>query len=240
MLEPEQEKSKELTHLAVIMDGNGRWARERGKRREFGHRQGAENLRELCILCIERQIQYVTVYAFSTENWRRPQAEVSALMRLFSHYFRKYAKEMEAEGIRLRFMGEREGLPAQVLATMDEAEASSRDRKALQLIIAFNYGGRRELVSASQAIARELAQGRLSPESIDEETLSRHLYLPDLPEPDLLIRTGGEYRLSNFLIWQTAYTELYIEDSLWPDFGAQELDKAIQDYQSRQRRFGSV
>ncbi len=240
MLESEQEKSKELTHLAVIMDGNGRWARERGKRREFGHRQGAENLRKLCILCIERQIQYVTVYAFSTENWRRPQAEVSALMRLFSHYFRKYAREMEAEGIRLRFMGERDGLPAQVLATMDEAEASSRERKALQLIIAFNYGGRRELVSASRAMARELAQGLLSPESIDEETLSRHLYLPDVPEPDLLIRTGGEYRLSNFLIWQTAYTELYIEDSLWPDFGAQELDRAIQDYQSRQRRFGSV
>ncbi|HZK42311.1 MAG TPA: polyprenyl diphosphate synthase, partial [Clostridia bacterium] len=182
MREPEQEKSKELTHLAVIMDGNGRWARERGKRREFGHRQGAENLRELCILCIERQIQYVTVYAFSTENWRRPQAEVSALMRLFSHYFRKYAREMEAEGIRLRFMGERDGLPAQVLATMDEAEASSRERTALELIIAFNYGGRRELVSASRAVARELAQGRLSPESIDEETLSRHLYLPDVPE----------------------------------------------------------
>lgn len=240
MGETDPGKSKGLTHLAVIMDGNGRWARERGKRREFGHRAGAENLRQLCILCRERQIPYVTVYAFSTENWRRPMTEVDSLMRLFSHYFRKYAQEMEAEGIRLRFMGDRDGLPAQVAATMDEAEETSKDRKALQLIIAFNYGGRRELVSAARKLAGEVMEGRLSLEAMTEADFARSLYLPDLPEPDLLIRTGGEYRLSNFLIWQTAYTEFYIEECLWPDFGAQELDRAIHDYQSRQRRFGSV
>lgn len=240
MGETDPGKSKELTHLAVIMDGNGRWARERGKRREFGHRAGAENLRQLCILCRERQIPYVTVYAFSTENWRRPLTEVHSLMRLFSYYFRKYAEEMEAEGIRLRFIGDRTGLPAQVAATMDEAEETSRDRKALQLIIAFNYGGRRELVSAARKLAEEVLEGRLSLEEMTEADFARSLYLPDLPEPDLLIRTGGEYRLSNFLIWQTAYTEFYIEECLWPDFGAQELDRAINDYQSRQRRFGSV
>lgn len=240
MGETDPGKSKRLTHLAVIMDGNGRWARERGKRREFGHRAGAENLRQLCILCRERQIPYVTVYAFSTENWSRPLTEVDSLMRLFSHYFRKYAQEMEAEGIRLRFIGDRDGLPAQVAATMDEAEESSKDRKALQLIIAFNYGGRRELVSAARKLAGEVMEGRLSLEEMTEADFARSLYLPDLPEPDLLIRTGGEYRLSNFLIWQTAYTEFYIEECLWPDFGAQELDRAIHDYQSRQRRFGNV
>lgn len=239
MAEMDPGKSK-LTHLAVIMDGNGRWARERGRRREFGHREGAENLRRLCILCREREIDYVTVYAFSTENWRRPASEVDALMRLFSHYFKKYAREMEAEGIRLRFMGDRASLPGPVLATMEEAEASSRDRTALQLIIAFNYGGRRELVAAAKRAAEEAVAGRLDPEALTEEDLASFLYLPDIPEPDLLIRTGGEYRLSNFLIWQTAYTELYIEDCLWPDFGAEELDRAIQAYQTRQRRFGSL
>lgn len=229
-----------LTHLAVIMDGNGRWAEERGRRREFGHRRGAENLRQLCILCREREIRYVTVYAFSTENWRRPKAEVSSLMLLFSQYFRKYAREMEEEGIRLRFMGEREGLPAHVVETMEEAEETSRQREALQLIIAFNYGGRREILRAAHLMAKDLAGGALSSDSLTEAGFSRYLYLPDVPEPDLLIRTGGDYRLSNFLIWQTAYTELYIEDCLWPDFGARELDRALEDYRARQRRFGGL
>ncbi len=229
-----------LRHLAVIMDGNGRWAEERGRRREFGHRQGAENLRQLCILCRERSIRYVTVYAFSTENWRRPKAEVNSLMFLFSQYFKKYAREMEEEGIRLRFMGEREGLPAQVVGTMEEAESSSLDRQALQLIIAFNYGGRREILRAARLAAEEAARGGVSLDGLTEEAFSRYLYLPDIPEPELLIRTGGDYRISNFLIWQTAYTELYIEDCLWPDFGARELDRALADYHARQRRFGGL
>ncbi len=239
-MEKEKATIKGVTHLAVIMDGNGRWARDRGKRREFGHRKGAENLRQLCVLCRERQIRYVTVYAFSTENWRRPRTEVNSLMRLFSQYFRKYANEMEEEGIRLRFMGEREELPADVVATMDYAEESSRERTELQLIIAFNYGGRREIVAAAQKAANGLASGELEAGALNEEAFARFLYLPDVPEPDLLIRTGGELRLSNFLLWQAAYTEFYMEDCLWPDFGAEQLDRALMDYESRQRRFGGI
>lgn len=239
-MEQEQATTKGVTHLAVIMDGNGRWARDRGRRREFGHRKGAENLRQLCVLCRERQIRYVTVYAFSTENWRRPKGEVNSLMRLFSHYFRKYANEMEEEGIRLRFMGERDDLPADVQATMEYAEESSRVRTELQLIIAFNYGGRREIVAACQKAALDLAEGKMQAGDLTEEAFARRLYLADVPDPDLLIRTGGESRLSNFLLWQAAYTELYMEDCLWPDFGARELDRALMDYESRQRRFGGV
>jgi undecaprenyl diphosphate synthase len=230
----------ELRHLAVIMDGNGRWAERQGKPRDFGHQVGADNLRRLCVLCRERNIRYVTVYAFSTENWRRPRLEVAALMRIFPIFFRKYAKEMEQEGIRLRFIGERDELSAEVVRTMREAEESSADRTALDLIIAFNYGGRRELVSAAQNLAREVLTGKLSPDKITEETFRHYLYMPDVPDPDLLIRTGGEYRTSNFLIWQTAYTELYIDDCLWPEFGAKELDRAITEYHSRQRRFGGI
>ncbi len=239
-MEQEQATTKGVTHLAVIMDGNGRWARDRGRRREFGHRKGAENLRQLCVLCRERQIRYVTVYAFSTENWRRPKGEVNSLMRLFSHYFRKYANEMEEEGIRLRFMGERDDLPADVQATMEYAEESSRARTELQLIIAFNYGGRREIVAACQKAAQDLAAGKMQAGDLTEEAFARRLYLADVPDPDLLIRTGGESRLSNFLLWQAAYTELYMENCLWPDFGARELDRALMDYESRQRRFGGV
>lgn len=229
-----------MRHLAVIMDGNGRWAQRQGKPREFGHQQGADNLRRLCVLCRERDIRYVTVYAFSTENWRRPRLEVAALMRIFPQFFRKYAKEMKKEGIRLRFIGEQDGLSDEVIRTMREAEETSQDRENLDLIIAFNYGGRRELAVAAQQMARDALLGKISPEDITEELVGRYLYLPDVPDPDLLIRTGGDFRTSNFLIWQTAYTELYIEDCLWPDFGAEELDEAIAAFHSRQRRFGGI
>ena len=229
-----------MRHLAVIMDGNGRWAQRQGKPREFGHQQGADNLRRLCVLCRERGIRYVTVYAFSTENWRRPCLEVAALMRIFPQFFRKYAQEMKKEGIRLRFIGEQDGLSDEVIRTMREAEETSQDRENLDLIIAFNYGGRRELAVAAQQMARDALLGKIAPEDITEELVGRYLYLPDVPDPDLLIRTGGDFRTSNFLIWQTAYTELYIEDCLWPDFGAEELDEAIAAFHSRQRRFGGI
>ena len=229
-----------MRHLAVIMDGNGRWAQRQGKPREFGHQQGADNLRRLCVLCRERGIRYVTVYAFSTENWRRPCLEVAALMRIFPQFFRKYAQEMKKEGIRLRFIGEQDGLSDEVVRTMREAEETSQDRETLDLIIAFNYGGRREIAVAAQQMARDALLGKISPEDITEELVGRYLYLPDVPDPDLLIRTGGDFRTSNFLIWQTAYTELYIEDCLWPDFGAEELDEAIAAFHSRQRRFGGI
>ncbi|HZK28932.1 MAG TPA: polyprenyl diphosphate synthase, partial [Clostridia bacterium] len=201
---------------------------------------GADNLRNLCVLCRERNIQYLTVYAFSTENWGRPQAEINALMHLFALHFKKHALEMEREGIRMRFIGERGRLPKDVVRTMVDAEETSKDRTALQLIIAFNYGGRYEIVSAVRAIIADSIAGKLSPGDMTEDMFSGYLYLPDVPEPDFLIRTGGEYRLSNFLLWQSAYTELYTEDCLWPDFGAEQLDRAISDYDSRQRRFGEV
>ena len=161
-------------------------------------------------------------------------------MRLFSQYFRKYANEMEEEGIRLRFMGEREELPADVVATMDYAEESSRERTELQIIIAFNYGGRREIVAAAQKAANGLASGELEAGALTEEAFARFLYLPDVPEPDLLIRTCGESRLSNYLLLQAAYSDFFMEDCLWPDFGAEQLDRALIDYESRQRRFGGI
>ncbi len=229
-----------LRHLAVIMDGNGRWAKKRHMSREFGHRRGAENLRTLCILCRERKIEYLTVYAFSTENWKRPAAEVGALMNLFIRFFRKYTDELEKEGIRLRFIGDRSRLPADVVETMKEAEESSKDRRMLQLIIALNYGGRREIVTAARALSDEVLAGAIVSDDLTEEMFAQHLYLPNVPDPDLIIRTGGEMRLSNFLLWQAAYAEFYSVDCLWPDFGAEELDAALEDYGKRQRRFGDV
>ncbi len=229
-----------ISHLAVIMDGNGRWAQMRGRRREYGHRQGAENLRRLCVMCRDRHIRYVTVFAFSTENWKRPGREVKSLMLLCSQYFKKYARELEQEGVRLRFMGEREALPPDVAATIAQAEESSVSRTALQLIIAFNYGGRREIVRAAQRAAEAVERGELEVEALDESVFQHYLYLPDVPEPELLIRTGGESRLSNFLLWQSAYTELYMEPCLWPDFDEEALDRALADYGSRQRRFGAI
>lgn len=229
-----------IRHLAVIMDGNGRWAKRRGQPREWGHRAGSDNLHALCRLAIERNIPYVTVYAFSTENWRRPEKEVRQLMRMVPHYFKKYDREMAREGVRIRFMGDREGLSPSLIELIDDAETTSRDRTTLQLIIAFNYGGHREMVHAARRAADAVAQGALDPEQLDERTFARYLYLPDVPPPDLMIRTGGERRLSNFLLWELAYTELYFEECLWPDFGAEELDRAIEDFTRRQRRFGDV
>ncbi len=229
-----------LRHLAVIMDGNGRWARKRFMSREFGHRRGAENLRTLCILCRERKIEYLTVYAFSTENWKRPATEVGALMNLFIRFFRKYTDELEKEGIRLRFIGDRSGLPDDVVETMIEAEESSKDRQMLQLIIALNYGGRREIATAARAISRDVLAGTIGVDDLTEEVFAQYLYLADVPDPDLIIRTGGEMRLSNFLLWQAAYAEFYSVDCLWPDFGAEELDAALYDFGKRQRRFGDV
>ncbi len=228
-----------LRHLAVIMDGNRRWAKRQGRRAEFGHRSGAENVHRLASLCIQRGITYLTLYAFSTENWKRSEREVRSLMRLLVLYFNKYADELRQEGVRLRFMGDRNGLPPLLIQTMDEAEATSADRDRLQLVIAFNYGGRREIVTAVHSAMKEAIVNGDDIASIDETKFASHFYLPDIPDPDLIIRTGGEKRLSNFLLWQAAYAELYFDDTLWPDFGEDELDSAIADFMSRKRRFGS-
>jgi undecaprenyl diphosphate synthase len=227
-------------HLAVFMDGNGRWARQRGLPRTAGHRAGAENLQNLCRMCGRHGIHYLTVYAFSTENWTRPQEEVQALMALFVEFFERYDRELAKEGIRVRFSGDRNGLPQSVTDIMDKAEADSASRQKMQLIIALNYGGRREIVHACRKLAGAVADGRLAPDAIDEQSLSAAMYLPDVPDPDLVIRPSGEQRLSNFLLWQSAYAEFWYSNVLWPDFSETHLAEALQEFTRRDRRYGGI
>ncbi|NLM77186.1 MAG: isoprenyl transferase [Ruminococcaceae bacterium] len=227
-------------HLAVFMDGNGRWALQRGLPRTAGHRAGAENLQNLCRMCGQRGIQYLTVYAFSTENWSRPREEVEALMALFVEFFDRYSQQLARQGIRVRFSGDRKELPQDVRRIMSRAEEESRARQKLQLIIAINYGGRREIVQACRTLARAAADGRLDPETLDEAAITNALYLPDVPDPDLIIRPSGEQRLSNFLLWQAAYSELWFAHVLWPDFNEDHLDAALQEFTRRERRFGGL
>jgi undecaprenyl diphosphate synthase len=228
------------THLAVIMDGNGRWAQRRGLVRQAGHRAGAENLRQVCRLCVKYGIRYLTVYAFSTENWNRPQDEVHTLMDLFVEFIRRFDSEMAREGIRLRFSGDLAALPANIQEIIARAEADSARRSVMQLIIAINYGGRRELVQACQKLAGLVQANRLQPEQIGEHDLQQALYLPDVPDPDLVIRPSGEQRLSNFLLWESAYAELWFADVLWPDFAEEHLLAALQAFTGRDRRFGGI
>ena len=226
-------------HIAIIMDGNGRWAQARGTARVRGHSQGAEALRGLLDACRERPfIQYITLYAFSTENWNRSPDEVSDLMNLLRHYVKREAKTMHKNGVRLRFIGQRETLAKDIQNDLLEVETLTQDNRTLTLTIALSYGARQELVEATRAIARKIATGDMQPEAITEQTLAAHLQTHGLPDPDLLIRTGGDERLSNFLLWQAAYTELYFTEVLWPDFTAADLDKAIDCFSSRERRFG--
>jgi undecaprenyl diphosphate synthase len=237
----QQEKNLKIPlHLAVIMDGNGRWAKKRNLPRSAGHRAGAENLKELCRNCGYYGIRYVTVYAFSTENWSRPDDEVHALMDLFVEFFDRYDPELEKEGIRVRFSGDIPALPERIQEVVRRAEKNSENRKRMDLIIAMNYGGRREIADACRKIASEVERGLLKATDIKEETISANLYLPDVPDPDLLVRPSGELRLSNFLLWETAYSEFWFSDILWPDFGFDELTEAIRVYTSRDRRFGGV
>lgn len=227
-------------HLAVIMDGNGRWASQRGLPRQAGHRAGAENLKSLCRMCGRKGIKYLTVYAFSTENWRRPDDEVHALMELFVEFFQRYDKELAEEGIRLRFSGDIAALPENIRKIIRESEQESINRNKMQLIIAINYGGRRELIQAVQKISALVRNGDLVPEEINEDNIRQTLYLPDVPDPDLIIRPSGEQRLSNFLLWESAYSEFWFSDVLWPDFAESHLEEALLDYTNRDRRYGGV
>lgn len=227
-------------HLAVIMDGNGRWAKRRLLPRKAGHRAGAKNLRRLCQLCGDAGIAYLTVYAFSTENWKRPPDEISALMNLFIEFLAGYDREMEKEGIRLRVIGDRGGLPDTVRTAIEAAEMKSAHRTRLQLILAMNYGGRAEIIHACRAIAGRAAEGVLLPEDIDESVMAAHMFAPDIPDPDLIIRPSGELRLSNFLLWQSAYSELWFSDVLWPDFSETDFHRALASFSARDRRFGGV
>lgn len=227
-------------HLAVIMDGNGRWAQNRHLPRSAGHRAGTENLKALCRNCGKYGVRYLTVFAFSTENWSRPESEIHALMDLFVEFFKKYDPELEKEGIRVRFSGDIAGLPERIQAVCREAEMNSLKRNRMDLIIAMNYGGRNEIVHACRAIARSVSEGKINESEITEDALKEKMFLPDVPYPDLIIRPSGEQRLSNFLVWEGAYSELWFSDVLWPDFGLTELEEAFASYSKRDRRFGGL
>ena len=221
--------------VAIIMDGNNRWAAARGLPVEVGHREGTRALRRTVEAAIDLNIEALAVYAFSTENWLRPPAEVDALMEIFGETIRRELPDLAEQGVRTRFIGRRDRVSADLRRQMEELEDETAARDRLELWIAFDYGGRAELAEA----ARRIVEGGLAAEEIDEDVLAAHLYAPDLPEPDLLIRTSGELRISNFLLWQLAYSELVFSDRLWPDFGADDLRAAVQAYAGRKRRFGA-
>ncbi len=227
-------------HIAIIMDGNGRWAKQRGLPRIAGHREGVRSVRDIVEACGELGIEVLTLYTFSTENWRRPQKEVSALMKLLLKTLRKEINDLVKNNVRLLTIGNLEKLPKIAHQGMLEGIAATRENTGLKLNLALNYGGREEIVSAVQKIALMIQQGKIQPQEIDRKMISQFLYTEGLPDPDLLVRTSGEYRISNFLLWQLAYTEIYITDVLWPDFRRQNLYDAIRDYQGRERRFGKV
>jgi len=222
------------------MDGNGRWAQARGINRARGHSQGAEALKRVLEACEARpHVTHLTLYAFSTENWNRAPDEVADLMNLLRHYINREAKTMHKRGVKLRFIGQREALAEDIQRDLAAVEALTQENRKLTLTIALSYGARQELAHAMRALACKVAEGTLAPAAINEASITEHLHTAGMPDPDLLIRTGGEERLSNFLLWQSAYTELYFTDILWPDFSATELDAAIAAYSQRERRFGA-
>lgn len=222
------------------MDGNGRWARQRALPRQAGHRAGVKTARQVVEACARRGVGALTLFAFSSENWRRPRREVGALMRLFIEALDREVEELHGNGIRLSFIGDRDGLSATLQARMQAAESRTRDNERLDLVVALAYGGRWDIVQATQALAREAAAGRLDPAAIDEAAVAARLALAGLPEPDLLIRTGGEHRISNFLLWNLAYAEFYFTDRLWPDFDERDLDAALERFGKVERRYGKI
>ena len=226
-------------HIAIIMDGNGRWAKKRGLPRSAGHSAGASTFKSIARYCNQIGIRYLTVYAFSTENWKRSQDEVEGIMNLLREYLIDSAN-FKGENIRLKFIGDLSRLAPDILELIDKAEKDSEDATGLQVNIALNYGGRDEIVHAVRDIAKNVLQGSLNAEDITEQTVSDNLYTADMPDPDLVIRPSGEYRLSNYLIWQTAYAEFWFTDVLWPDFSKKELDEAIFSFSKRDRRFGNA
>ena len=227
-------------HVAVIMDGNGRWAKQRGLPRIEGHRRGANTLKHILRYCKNWGIKTLTAYAFSTENWGRPTAEVSFLMGLFERLLQKELKEMEAEEVCINFIGDLTPLPQSLQTEIRHSIERTKDNQGVFFNVAINYGSRNEMVEACQTIAQKVQQGELVASEIDESIISQHLYTSASPDPDLLIRTSGEMRLSNFLLWQLAYTEIYVTDTLWPDFDSEQFARALESFQQRDRRFGKV
>ena len=227
-------------HVAIIMDGNGRWAQRRGRPHLFGHHAGAKRVREIVEACPDLGVGYVTIFAFSTENWKRTQSEVAGLMSLFRRYITKEARSLHEENVRVRFIGDRVRLDKKLVSLMDELEQMTSDCTGVNLTIAINYGGRDEVARATKRLAQDVADGRLDPASVNEETLPKYLDTCVLPDPDLVIRTSGEARISNFLLWQSAYAEYEFVDTLWPDFGAEEFGRLVSSYGARDRRYGGV
>ncbi len=227
-------------HVAIIMDGNGRWARERLMPRPFGHRSGMKSVREVVEGALEAGIEVLSLFAFSQENWQRPMTEVSALMSLLEEYIAREANELEEKGVRVRMLGELERLTPQAAAAVDRVMSQTAHNDKLTLNLFISYGSRAEILRATQSIAADVAAGRLTAAEITEEEFEKRLFTAGCPDPDLLIRTSGEQRISNFMLWQLAYTELFISPVLWPDFGRHQLYEAVVDYQARERRFGRV
>lgn len=229
-------------HIAVIMDGNGRWAKKRGMPRSAGHAVGAETFRTIATYCKDIGVQYFTVYAFSTENWKRPQEEVDALMDLFRKYLKEAAETMFQRGVAVRVLGDLSPLPADIRAQIDEVDAiaDTLGPDAATASLCINYGGRDEIKNAVRSLAEDVKAGKLDPADITEDSISQRLYTAHMPDPDLIIRPSGEIRTSNFLLWQSAYSEYYFTDVLWPDFSTADMDKAIDDFNGRSRRFGAV
>jgi undecaprenyl diphosphate synthase len=235
---PLHSAARKPRHIAIIMDGNGRWAKARRRPRTLGHRAGASAVNLSIDFCIAEGIDTLTLFAFSSENWQRPAEEVSALMGLFLRVLDRELDELHRRDVRLRFIGARADFSDELQTRMQAAEILTAANKTLNLCIAASYGGRWDITQALRAIALQVRDGELQPEQIDEALISQHISLADLPQPDLLIRTGGDHRISNFLLWQLAYTELYFSETLWPDFNAQSLQAALDDYAQRERRFG--
>jgi undecaprenyl diphosphate synthase len=227
-------------HVAVIMDGNGRWAKRQGLPRIMGHKRGVDALKDLLRCCQDWGIQALTAYAFSTENWKRPQEEVDFLMTLFQRVLRQELREMVEENVQIKFVGNLQDLPRSLQQEISRSMEATKDNRGIQFSVATNYGGRQEILQACQAIAKLVQQGLLQSDEIDEQVFESHLYTAGITDPDLLIRTSGEMRLSNFLLWQMAYGEIYITDTLWPDFDRAEFHRALCAYQQRERRFGKV
>lgn len=234
------EKRNIPQHVAIIMDGNGRWAKQRGKVRVEGHIEGVQRLRDAIKGAARLGVRYLTVYAFSTENWGRPEAEVNAIMELFCKSVINESPELQKQGVRVKVMGDRAGFSEKVLSYIERIESETAAGERLTLVLAFNYSSRSELTAAVRQIATEVVEGRLTTEQIDTQTIADHLLSAGVPDPDLMIRTSGECRLSNFLLWQSAYTELYFTEVLWPDFTEEEFDRAIESYTHRDRRYGLV
>ncbi|MEQ8967191.1 MAG: isoprenyl transferase [Azospirillaceae bacterium] len=227
-------------HVAIIMDGNGRWARKRGMPRTLGHQRGIEAVKRTLEAAGELGIAYVTLFGFSSENWSRPEEEVGELMRLLRVFLRSEVAELHRRGVRLRMIGDRSRLDPDIVEMIGHAEVLTRENDALHLTVALSYGGRQEIAAAARHLAEDVAAGRLSPADIDEDAVAGRLFTTDLPDPDLIIRTSGEKRISNFLLWQAAYAEFMFVDTLWPDFSREDLEAAVGEFQRRERRYGAI